>query len=481
MPYISQGPLRRARRRQAGAVRGLHGAIGKRAGAVGGLAAAVLLALAVAVQAADTGAAARSNRVPGVKPWARDDDAGGMALYALGACFEAYGHWSTYFRMVALSGSPFKVVYDTTEAYEPLRELFPVDVLKVAANAAGFPQARWLLDLPIDQVKEAVKDEIDKGHPVVAPFLKNDVYHGYVAIVGYDYDEGVFYVQGALRDTAYAKVPIPGQWSGPTASPVGWATNPVFVLGEMMTVRSEDPGQDKALLETGASLLRGGTLSYGLAAGEARYMAGAGPRQAAFGVPAYRLISWDVDRAPLVRAEGGQDEVNFGLIWRLDAQLGLLEHDRRYAAMALGYIVGRMKEGKHMEVQELTDNVERTGDEVRALRRIFWDQIPYAINTADGIAAYADSSGSIVFSIAGRDRLQKDLTDRGYGVFKTKWGPVMIADSRAKRLKAKLLVKSLETRESISMRMMEELAAYVGPDLGVEPQEPTGPARRRRK
>ena len=61
------------------------------------------------------------------------------------------------------------------------------------------------------------------------------------------------------------------------------------------------------------------------------------------------------------------------------------------------------------------------------------------------------------------------------------WGPVIIADSRDKRLQAKMLVKSIESRERMSLRTMEELINFVGVDLGVTPPEPAGPGRRRNK
>jgi hypothetical protein len=453
---------------------------GRRRQAWRGLYVWILLVLVAAGHSSAAGKATGFNVVPGVQPFPPDEDSGAMALHTLGICLDAYGHQSPYYRIVALSGSAFKFVYDTTEAYEPLRDLYPVDVLTTAATAAGLPDAHWLLDTPMAKVKEAVRVEIDKGHPLIAPFLKKDAYHGFVAIVGYDFDAGVFFVQGALRDTGYARVPIPNQWSGPTAGPLGWATNPIFVLGDFDAKTPPDQGQDKALLVTGAAMLRGGKLSYGLHGGESQYMSG-GARQATFGLPAYHLLSLDVEKAPIVVTGAGQDSVDFGLLWRLDSQLGQLEHDRRYAAMALGYIVPRVSSGKSVDANELVTNVERTGADVRALRKVFWNTVPYAMNTVESLVSYVDSSTSVVFSIAGRDVLLEDLRNRGYQAFKTRWGPIVVADSHEKRLGAKMLVKSLESRERASLRLMEDLVNYIGADLGVPPQEPTGPGRRRNK
>jgi hypothetical protein len=441
----------------------------------------ILTSGAASLGVADRGKLAGANTVPLVKPFPMDFDAGSMAIRALGSCFEVYGHWSTYHYLVALSGSGFKFVYDTTDAYEPLRDLFPLDVLRTASDAAGFRDAHWEMDLPITAVKEIVKREVDKGHPLIAPFLKNDAYHGFFIIAGYDFDTGVFYLQGAFRDSNYVTVPIPESWSGPTASPMGWATNPIFVIGDLVEDRDNvDRGTDKAMVTTAISMLKGGTLAYGMHQGERQYMA-PGVHQAAFGLPAYRLLSWDVENRPAVVEQDGKEVANFGLIWRLDAQLGQLNHDRRYAAQAFDYLVSRVAGGKSVEVEQLSANVERTAAEATDLRKIFWDQIPYALNTVDAVAGYVARSNSVVFSFAGRDRLFQDLADRGLKVFRTRWGPVIVSDSPEKRLRAKIMVKSLEARERASMKMMEELVEFIGPDLGIPPPEPRGPALRRRK
>jgi hypothetical protein len=235
------------------------------------------------------------------------------------------------------------------------------------------------------------------------------------------------------------------------------------------------------MITTGISLLKGGKLSYGSHQGEQSYMRAAGPHEAAYGIPAYRLLARDVASADLVLKRGAEDEANFGLIWRLDAQIGQLEHDRTNAATALGYLVSRVSEGKSVEVEELVTNLEKTAEDAAALRKIFWDQIPYQINTPDKIIVYVKGSNSAVFSFAGNDKHFQDLEDRGLRVFKTRWGPVIIDDSAEKRLRARILVRSLEARERGSIVMMEGIENHIAPDLGVPPPEPrTGGPRHRR-
>jgi len=422
---------------------------------------------------------ALSNEVAGVKPFPRDEDAGAMALHALASCLDAAGAGASYNRLISLSGSAFTFVYDSTEAYEPLRDLFPTDVLKTSARAAGFPDAHWEMDRPIEAVKAIVKREIDSGRAVVAPFLKNDAYNGFFVITGYDFSRGIFKLQGALGDSAYAEVPIPASWSGPTASPMGWAANPVFVIGD------RGPGQaagdlDKRMVETGMEVLRGGKLTYGLTPGELPYLESPGPHEAWYGIPAYRLLSLDVATRPLVIKRDGVEAVNFGLLWRLDSQLGQLQQNRRYAAMALDFLSSRVSGGKSTEVLVLSDNVTKTTVDARDLKEIFGDRIPFEINAADAVVKYVRGSKSMVFSLAGRDGLLEEVRTLGIKAFRSPWGPVVLDDSPAKRLRARLLVKSLEARDRASLRALGEIAAYVGPDLGV-PEQETPKGRRQRK
>jgi hypothetical protein len=424
-------------------------------------------------------APALSNQVEGVKPFPRDLDSGSMALHALASCLDAIGASVSYNRLISLSGSGFKFVYDTTEAYEPLRDLFPTDVFKTSARAVGFPDAHWELDLPMQAVKEIVKREIDAGRGVVAPFLKNDAYHGFFVITGYDFGRGVFKLQGALTDTAYTEVPIPASWTGPTASPLGWAANPVFVIGD------RDPGQvfddlDKRMVDLWMEMLRGGELTYGLTPGEQPYLASPGPHTARYGIPAYKLLSVDVATRPLVVKREGAGAVDFGFLWRLDSQLGQLQQDRKYAAIALDLLSSRVSNGKSTEVLAIADNVEKTSGDARDLREMLWQLIPPQINTADAVVKYVQADKSMVFSVAGREGLLEDLQSLGLKAFRSPWGPVVVDDSPAKRLQARLLVKSLEARDRVSLRTLGEIAAYVGPDLGAPGQE-TPKIRQRKK
>jgi hypothetical protein len=315
---------------------------------------------------------------------------------------------------------------------------------------------------------------------VIAPFLKDDPHRGFFIITGYDFDSGIFYLQGAFSDSTYVTVPVPKTWDGPTVSPMGWATNPIFVIGALDESQQQDRGLDRALVVTGIDMLKGGNLPYGVHEGEKAYMRSGGSHEAAYGIPAYRLLSWDIEKRDLTVRRDGEDTLNFGLVWRIDSQLGQLEHDRKYAATALNYLISRVAGGKSVEVQAIIDNIEKTTADVKDIRKIFWDKIPESVNSVDALLQYVRSSKSIVFSFAGRDRFFADLRNQGLQVFKTQWGPMVVDDSRDKRLRAKIMVKSLEARERASLRMMEEIVNYIADDLGVPRLEPTAGKRHRK-
>jgi hypothetical protein len=435
----------------------------------------VLVASVVGLATATPGP---SNQVQGVKPFPLDQDSGSMALHALTSCLEAVGAAASYSRLISLSGSGFKFVYDTTEAYEPLRDLFPIDMLKMSAQAVGFPDAHWEMDQPMEAVKAMVRKEIDAGRSVVAPFLKDDAYHGFFVITGYDFERNVFKLQGAFSETSYTEVPIPASWSGPTASPMGWATNPVFVLGD------NNPGSvgydlDKRMMETGMALLTGGELAYGLTPGEQAYLGSPGPHMARYGIPAYQLLAADVAGRPLVVTREGREVLNFGFIWRLDAQLGQLQQDRGYAATSLSFLSSRVAGGKSLEVQAVAANVGEAADDAADLRKLFWDLVPRRVETARAVADYVRAGRSMIYSLAAREAVVDEVRGLGFKVFESPWGPAIVDDSPAKRLQARVLVKSLEVRDGHLLRGLGEIAGYVGPDLGVP--EPESPKARRHK
>jgi hypothetical protein len=261
---------------------------------------------------------------------------------------------------------------------------------------------------------------------------------------------------------------------------MGWASNPVFVIGGRDEGQSPGEELDKKTVTMGIEMLKGGRLKYGLTPGEQAYLGSPGEHEAAYGVPAYGLLRRDIAAQPLTVSPDGVEAINFAFLWRLDSQLGQLEQDRKYAAIALDFLSTRVTGGKSIEVETLADNVERTTADIKKLRGIFLDQIPYEVNTAAGILEYVRASNSLVFSFAGRDVLLDELRGLGLKALRSRWGPVIVDDTPNRRMLARMAAKSIESRESVSLHMLEQIVDYIGPDLGVPAQE-SATGRRRKK
>jgi hypothetical protein len=386
-----------------------------------------------------------------------------MAIYAFKSSIVKDFPRATYRYLVGLSGAAFKFVYDSLESYEPLRDACPVDILTRASMALGFHEAHWELDQPIEVVKDLIKCEIDSGRPVIAPYLKPDAYHGFCVITGYDYEQNVFYLQGAFSQQGKElAIPVPDGWDGPTASPAGWATNPIFIIGPKT---GEHMSSDEIAMSTftdGVRLMKGGELVYGGHPGEAEYMGKAGPRQALYGLPAFDLLSLDIENEALVKDEGGAPAVNFGLIWRIDAQLGQLEHDRDAAADLLKFLTNSVPAEKSMEVKEAIRDFEQVKEHARGLRSIFWCVVPPDVGGSAAISKYITDSPSMVFRITVDEGVRSDLKANGYGVFKTPWGWVAIHDTHQKRMLAKTALRQIIVRERHQIDRLTGIMEHVG-------------------
>jgi len=397
------------------------------------------------------------NFIPTVQGFPLDHLSGSMALRALHSVLATQGIGGAYGDIVGISGSPFKVVYDSSEAFEPLRDVCPFDLLRNVAVRSGFPDAHWETGLGGEDLKELVKREIDAGRPLIAPFLTTDAYHGFNIISGYDYVSNQFRVQGAFGRRRGNEVAIPDRWDGPTMSPAGWATNPVFVLGEAVY---DSAGMDHVYLEMAeeaVELLRGGTLTYGLAEGEALYMARPGPHEARYGLPAYDILAWDVEHAEIVMDGRGGEVLNFGLLWRIDAMVGLLQHDRAQGDKYTDLLKGVITQQHAPLAYELDIGFERSSAGAAELRDLFWHEIPDSLRDAREVLDYVDGSEAIVFSLPAGEELAASLKEMGRDIHQSPWGWVMVEDTPDKRLRAKMMVISLRSRDLKCLGLMERV------------------------
>jgi hypothetical protein len=403
-----------------------------------------------------------ANRIKDIRSFPLDYDSGTMALHALQSAISAYGFSVSYQQVAGLSGAIFKFVYDGSESYEPLRDVYPVDVLTTASKSLGFSKARWEIGQPIDKVKDLIKEEIDGGRPVLVPFITNEPYHGFFIIAGYDFDKNMVYLRGARQGTKdYAEVPIPDEWDGPTVSPAGWATNPIFIIGPNTGGGIKRLRAEKRTLELGISLMRGGALPYGSHPGEQRYTAGGVGRQATYGLPAYDLLSSDVENEPFVIEIDGEKTFNFGFIWRIDAQMGQLQHDRHQGGLFLRNLSGGVPSDRAEDVNEIVLGFQSISEDARDFRRFFWNEIPTTLTDAQGIVDYVGHSSSMVFRIWGPHKLRHDIEAMGFGMYDTPWGWVLVDDSHEKRMLAKTALRRVYVRDRRLLSMLEDIVEHI--------------------
>jgi hypothetical protein len=399
-----------------------------------------------------------ANVITSVASYPLDHLSGSMALHALHSVLRAQGVTGSYEELVGISGSVFKVVYDSSDSFEPLRDTCPFDLLRAVAVRSGFPDAHWETGLTGEDLRQVVKHEIDAGRPLVSPFLKPDAYHGFNIITGYDYDRNQFKVQGAFNRRRAYSVPIPESWDGPTVSPAGWATNPVFVLGEAVDDSAMMADVYVDMADQGMEFLQGGTLVYGLQEGETRYMARPGPHEARYGLPAYDVLAWDVEHADIVVKSQGQDALNFALLWRIDAMVGLLEHDRLRGPEFASLLRGVLSQQQAPALYDLVVNFERTAEDAAALRSFFRHEIPDTLTDPRAVLEYIERSGALVFALPDQEGLAAGLRDLGRDVYESLWGWVMVEDSPGKRIEAKMKVISIRSRDLKCLDLMGQLA-----------------------
>ncbi len=423
----------------------------------------------------------QSNVIDGIPPFPLDYDSGSMALHALHSATLPFYPRSIYSYLVGISGAAFKFVYDSTEAYEPLRDASPTDELTLAAHALGFPHAHWVVNKDIETVKRLVRDEVDGGRCVLVPFIYNQAYHGFFVIVGYDYDNSQFVLQGALGEKTYARIPIPHEWYGPTLSPLGWAMNPVFVLGDFVSGHEGNGTSSSEILRLAYDLFKGGRLTYGRHPSERAYIASGDSCEAWYGLPAFEILAQDVERASLVRETCDGSDLNFGFLWRIDSQLGQLAHNRKNGAIFLRMLKGKLMPNAANLVVKIADLFEATSRDAQAVRRFFWDAIPEDHLSESGVKSYVDSSTAIVFALGQDTALAMQLQHGGYKTYKSPWGWVLIADSPEKRMLAKTAVHSAYVHEKLAFTMLERIQGLTVERSTNQPKMPPGRRKHRRR
>jgi len=362
-----------------------------------------------------------------IPAYPRNTDAGGQPLGALHACLSGMQVRASYSELAVLSGAAFQFVYDNAPVFEPLRELSPVNLFRIAAQAYGL-RGRWIVDQALDETLAQIRKTLEGGAPVVVPYYGNR--HHFAVVVGLAGDLLIIHDPGEEEPAREEIV----EWNGPVPGPLGWAANPAFIVERRALPGWDERGRVARSLERALVLLAGGSLPYrdhhGLADYTAVPLAG---RHAAFGLPAYELL-----KADLLGMEHLQ---GFDMVWRADAQLGLLSTMRRQLANWL-------QETFPDRTSEI-ECAERVSVLAARLQSWFWCKKTLEFTSPGDIDDFIEKQPGFVFAVGLEPEHHEGMSTT---VARTPWGHAAFKDSTARRRAAASLVKEMMACDKFLLR-----------------------------
>lgn len=368
-----------------------------------------------------------------VPAYARSDDAGGGAFLALHAALQALGYPGTYGELLLLAGAAFTFVYDNAPVFEPLRDLSPVDGIRLATRAAGL-NGRWLVDGDSRDTLRQLAASLAEGNSAVVSLYSVEEHHGYAVVVGCDAEAGQLTIQAGERAytpnmTATAETfSLPDRWWGAVTGPQGWAACPAFLIDRSRPAGWSHEARLQRALARGIQLLHGGAVPYHDCDGSREFSAvPLDGRNALYGLPAYDLLAADV--------AGSEWLGGFDLIWRLDAQLTQLSHHRGHVASCLGGLPGVPAAGAALLCRIAS---EKAAD----LASRFWYRPTRAMPTAGEVLSAIAGCPAMLFSVS-LSAEERSALEQQVPVVDTAWGPVAIVDEAARRRDALTIVQAL--------------------------------------
>jgi hypothetical protein len=356
-----------------------------------------------------------------------------------------------------ISGEAFIFTYVAAPIDEPQRDHWPHDVFARAAAAVG-SSVTWRAGLGQEEVKQIVREQIDMGRPVLTHSLDTSRYHGFQIIAGYDYAKGTFLLQTADRydHQDYVEVPIPEEWMGAVPGPTFWAVNP---LG-LVTPPDPETAPDRKVaarraLAAAVRLWRHPSFPFGeFPAEPGTHYDGSvdlAAVQAPLGAAAFDALEREILTA---------DAVTFRMVWRVDAQLCRLTHNRKDAAAFLREVAPLFEPAEADALARAADVFQSSAERAAGLLACFWDgsladlaDVP-AGELRDRIAA----SSSIVLSLPQGADTGEIARVPGWSVQQTPWGTVVVADSRERRKHAAGLARELMANEAKGFGLLAQVA-----------------------
>ena len=367
-----------------------------------------------------------------VPAYAQENEAGGQNLDGLRACLRATGATISYPALSLFSGDAFLFTYDDAPVFEPLRELSPLDTMTTGARGCG-ANGRWLVNRPLNETVLAIKDSLDQGIPVIAPFFGDS--HFYTVVAGYQGDQLLPLPPGS----AEPRVATVTEWHGPVAGPHGWADNPVFLPNPEAPAGWSAAGREARAFGRAVALLGGGLLPYVANAGSQEYSAvPLAGRLAAHGLAALDLLMKDLRYSEWIS--------NFPFIWRIDAQVGLWAHRRAALAAWLG------EDGSS---KSLAGSLQAAVDTARQLVSWVWRKETAGFARATEVNAHCAQAPGFVFWVK---LTEHELEGLRHPTIKTPWGTAVVVDTPKRRKQAVAMVQQLRAADEQLLEAFKGLA-----------------------
>lgn len=413
------------------------------------------LCLAVHLHASES--SPMRNQIDGVPPVSSEQAWAGKTLAFLHAALQPLGGDASEAFLAGVSGDAFIFTYLDAAVDEQQRDHWPVDVFAEAAEPFGY-HVEWVTDRPMEEVKAVVKREIDAGRPLLTHSLDSRT-HFFLIITGYDYDRGIFLVQGVDRlfsAAEYGEIAIPDGWTGAVPGETFWARNPIGIVSRVADVEPADRAQlARAALRRAIDLWEQPAFPFSDYWEEGDWARWASnlplpEMEQPLGAAAYDALERDVLNA---------ETITGGMIWRLDEQFVVRKYRHLDAARFLREVRPLFSAEDAAVLETVAARFERTAEDGAAFYSMYWG---HALTedppqTPDEARARMDAAPNLVFGVP------DEIDDETFAewddcrVMRHPWGRIVIVDTPERRAHAAGLARALKAHGQESIELLRSV------------------------
>jgi len=147
------------------------------------------------------------------------------------------------------------------------------------------------------------------------------------------------------------------------------------------------------------------------------------------------------------------EPLNWGVIWRMDAQCGQLAHDRMNAAKFLRYIAEKYP--KYKDLLNTAEVYKETSKSASELKQAYWDKRWSLETSRQTFREKVKNTNSFVYQIPVLKEEDINWIHRVLPVQNTPWGPAIIVDGPRRRKQNTNLVNKIITNEKQAIKQIQ--------------------------